>query len=216
MNTLHFKITLIAAFCLQLFVPSSASAQPRDEKPPEILLARVDPNPPKLGFSVEVIAIIKDDRQVQSTRIFYRAGGSTVFDSTFMSLEDPVIDLYLGIIPGQAVTSRGLEGYIYASDGTNITTFPPDNPQDNPIAVPVEADVLFKPTLQPGGRYRMFSVPLLLLGNAAEFSTYFSDDKTKERLFVWSKGRYIEFGTTGFPRLILPGYAVFLIYRDLV
>jgi len=214
MNSSSF-ILIAAAFCLELFLPISASAQPRDVTPPVISDIDKLTDSPILGFRWELRAIIKDDRQVQSARIFYRAGGSSAFDSTSMSLEDTVRNVYAGIVPVEKVTIRGLEAYLRVSDGSNITTFPPDNPKDHPAAIEVVVlTPIVKPTLQPAGKYRMVSVPFNLLD--PRLSNYFQNyDKTVERLFALRNGRYIEYDTNGFPPNIVPGQAFFLIYREI-
>jgi len=215
-------ILIAAAFCLQLFVPSSASTQ--DVTPPQILAVGVDPSPPEVGVPLDVTAFIKDDQQVQSVRLFYRAGGSTAFDSTLMIplmlLDEPIPNFYIGIIPAEKVTIRGLEAYLVVSDGSNITTLPPNNPQDQPEPIPVRVvSLIVKPTPQPAEKYRMISVPFFVFSGPEllpqKFSNYFEPyDKTGVRLFALKNSRYIEYGTNDFPPNIVPGVAIFLIYRD--
>ena len=185
----------------------------RDINPPEIVfdLASLQSQPPRENRPLIIRPLFKDDLQVQSTRLFYRNGGGSAFDSTFMSLDDPARNLYIGKIPAEAITNRGLEFYFVVSDGANLTTSPAHNPQTNPFAAEVDVDNIKKPAPQPAGKYRMFSIPLRLNDPEISFEPY---DRMLSRVFVFTNGRYVEYGASGFPKRFVPARAFFLIARN--
>ncbi|MDK1032140.1 MAG: hypothetical protein QGD94_09050, partial [Planctomycetia bacterium] len=69
----------------------------------------------KAGFYVPLKAIIKDDIGVEKATVYYRAGSRGKFTALVMNVYAPQ-NAYFARIPAEAVTGKGVEYYIKATD----------------------------------------------------------------------------------------------------
>jgi hypothetical protein len=118
------------------------------------------------GVPIQVEAKIVDDSEAVFATLHYRQGGVVDFKSVVM-MSSNNDSLFQGTIPDSEVTSRGVEYYITATDGT-LTTWLPIS---GIFSIPIEIDNQYKQTAQPYGSaqnaYRLISVPFDLDNKSA-------------------------------------------------
>jgi len=165
------------------------------------------------GQSLAIAAMITDNTGVQSAVLFFRAGGSSGYDSTAMAKTSG--DNYQAAIPSSFITASGIEYSISARDGAgNHATIPATNPRGRPLVVQVLLNNLTftKPT--PAKAYRMISIPFDLDDKSP--LNVFGDDlggvynDKQWRLLRYANGVNVEFGTAGFANFT-PGLGFWLI-----
>ncbi|MFQ5570998.1 MAG: PQQ-binding-like beta-propeller repeat protein [Rhodothermales bacterium] len=150
-------------------------------------------------------------------QLFYRRTGESVYRSVDMTVDGTAL---LGTIPAEAMTERGAEYYVRASNGVVVLTLPETDFAGTPIPVRVRVELMtaggtFLPEV-----YRMISVPLDLddpsiagvLGGA-----YGDYDPERWRVLRWrpdparpDTGQYDEY-TDGLTATFTPGTAFWLI-----
>ncbi len=159
-----------------------------------------------------ITAIITDDTGVTDAMIHYRRGGESAFSTVSMTAAG---DQYSATIAGSLVTSRGLEYYLSAGDGSQTTFHPAIDPASAPHMIRVQVPNLAWAGSITGGSeqtaYRMFSVPLEL--DDASVETVLADDlgdydKTHWRFFKYQSGNYSEHPAAG---QFEPGQAFWMI-----
>ena len=179
------------------------------------LLAGIDPviEVPIEGEEVMIEVEKPGNFEVIENVLYYRRGGETVFRQQEMQVAETRI---IGIIPDDFITPRGIDYYIFLSDGINVFTFPAENPVDAPAHIQVQVPA-FTPAinLEPE-QYAMISVPIAL-DNAAvsavledDFGAY---DQQAWRFHRWNASgeSYIEYsGEESFD----PGKAFWLVTRE--
>jgi hypothetical protein len=180
--------------------------------PPTPLL----PQPEKQDLAIQTA--ITDDSGTLNATLQYRPGGESVFTSVAMSSTGSI---YRGVIPGSAVSSRGVEYFISATDN-NLTT---RAPAVGSFSIRVQVANVTKPSPQPGGSeqnaYRLISAPLEAANASA--TAILEDDlgtyaNTKWRLYGLISGQsltekepYFEVSQTG---TFLSGKSFFLIVKE--
>ena len=135
----------------------------------EIQVENVD-LPPKFTFTpvplseenkvISIDANIIDDIKVLNPTLHYRPGGGTEFLPVGMLLKEGTSDLYQASIPGDSVTSRGIEYFIEAAD---IDDGAPRQVYSDTFSVSILAlnsQGVQKSAPQPDNVYRLVSVPL--------------------------------------------------------
>jgi hypothetical protein len=147
-------------------------------------------------------------------RLFYKQGGAAIYDSLEMVR---VGNSYTGQVPASVVNLRGVSYYFKISDGLDVRTSPPSNPESSPFTVVVSVPTgTQKSQDQPAGKaqnyYRMVSVPLDGISGStdsilSDFGTY---DVTKWRLFRYQSGAYVEHNAAGF-QPVAPGRGYWFI-----
>jgi hypothetical protein len=147
-------------------------------------------------------------------RLYYRQAGEITWH--YIELEASGNN-YQTMIPPDSVTYRGIEYYIYLSDGQNVVTHPPVDAQNHPAVIRVAVEQLLAPLILPPVSYKMISIPLEL--QQADILQVLSDDygprdEKKWRLLRWRQAdsSYVEF-----PQLtdrFEVGQAFWLITRD--
>jgi fibronectin type 3 domain-containing protein len=111
----------------------SAPTTPPDDTSPVITHTPITTG--NAGQTINITATITDvETGVQSATLYYRETGTTQYTSLIMTKNG---DIYVGVIPSQAVTTDGVQYYIEATDGTNNATNPEINPITNPYAITV-------------------------------------------------------------------------------
>jgi hypothetical protein len=164
-----------------------------------------------------ITATITDDASIPQAMIHYRRGGEIAFSTLTMTA---AADQYSGTIAGSLVTSRGLEYYLSATDGSNTTFHPATDPTASPHVVRVQVENLVRAGSLTGGSeqtaYRMFSVPLEL--DDASVEAVLADDlgdydDTRWRFFKYQNDVYNEHPDAGD---IEPGQAFWLIVAQTV
>lgn len=140
------------------------------------------------GGSVPIT--IHPSAAIQWARLFYRQGGSVLYDSTGMSSAGG--GNYSASIPSLYVTSKGASYYVKIGDATEIKTAPAVNPEKNPYTVYVSlTGGVSKTTAQPAGNkvnyYRMISLPIEAAQGDADsvLSNFGAADADVWRLFRW-------------------------------
>jgi hypothetical protein len=88
----------------------------------------------KLGKPLVISAKITDNIEVTYAGLFYRQSGDTIF--TEVAMTNTISDEWEAEIPSSAITTAGIEYYIYATDGVNDVT----QPEGNPYVVNVEGE----------------------------------------------------------------------------
>ncbi len=161
------------------------------------------------GSDVTISAVINDNVAVQTAQLFYRRGGSTTFDMLPMVASG---ENYSAAIPAAAVTDRGLEYYILASDGQGNRVAKPEN-FASPYIIQVRSSNLISTVTTPAMAYRMISVPGILdypaVLNVLEDDLGGYDD-TQWRLLRYANNGLLEYGQSGFPAFT-PGNGFWLI-----
>ncbi|MBD3287638.1 choice-of-anchor D domain-containing protein, partial [candidate division KSB1 bacterium] len=164
-----------------------------------------------LNFSVTPPPAFQPDVRI----LYYRQPGESTWRS--VALDSAETD-YRGFIPPDSVTYKGIEYYVYLSDGENEITFPAVNPQVSPASVQVAVhSVAAEIKLQPGV-YKMFSAPLLpsnanLINLLTDNYGYF--EIKHWRLLQWSAqdSGYLEMSDS-LEFYLAPGTAFWLITRS--
>jgi len=137
-----------------------------DAAPPRVTLALHD-TVTDAGKAVAVSAAANDENPLQSVDLVYWQGGRR--QRQFIPMQHLDDSTYVADIPGDAVTARGLEYLIQASDGVNITRYPltADNPFPMMMRVRVSGEngngVTMPQPLPFGSEetaYRLLSFPL--------------------------------------------------------
>ncbi len=96
----------------------------------------IDSTPPNIAHTpiadkqeetkpILITAIVQDTRALTSVNLYYRKKGAIEY--TVVNMQKLSGDYYTAQIPGEMVTSAGLEYYISASDGLQISTSPIKN-----------------------------------------------------------------------------------------
>ena len=159
-----------------------------------------------------VTATVTDDGGSPTAAIYYRRGGEAVFNMITMIGAG---DQFSGTIPAGMVTSRGLEYYLSATDGTNTVFHPAVDPTMSPHVVRVQVNNLVRAGALTGGSeqtaYRMFSVPLDLDNPTVEavLADDLGDyDDSRWRFFRYLQTAYYEHPEAG---QFSPGRAFWLI-----
>lgn len=170
-------------------------------------------NPPQAGQSVMLTIAVPSERfQPTIKRLYYRTAGSASWE--YLTITEPGTNFDVAI-PQSAVTLRGIEYYVYLSDGQQELTYPSIDPISKPAAIQAKINNYTLPLTLPRITYQMISVPLELsypqiqqvLGD-----DYGSYDSERWRLFRWEDGAYVEY-----PNLktnFAPGTAFWLVTRN--
>jgi hypothetical protein len=166
---------------------------------------------------ITITADIRDNSENLSAVVYYRKGGDLQYNQTNMTGSG---NRHTGYIPATHVTTRGVEYYIWASDGQNVSTHPETDYIDQPNIVTITTENAAKSKVQPGGSaetaYRLFSVPLDL--TASEVSSVLFDDlgnydNTQWRFFRQEGGIQYEYPNAKAQSFEL-GKAYWLIIKD--
>ncbi|GAB4341651.1 MAG: hypothetical protein Kow0037_28440 [Calditrichia bacterium] len=175
------------------------------------------PTPPQVGAPAEIGITIPAGVSVADALLYYRPPGALNWSSVNLSGSDT---LYRASIPAAAISERGVEYYFSISDGQNIFTYPPTDPRQHPIFLPVRVpQMAAKVELSPR-TYKMVSIPLQMEepSLAGLFRDDYADhDSTRWRLFRWNgaTGNYHEYHNGLLPSLpVYPGMAFWLITND--
>ena len=186
------------------FIPAAIS----DCGTPIILHTPVTLHP--AGQEMNLEAIVSAADPIQNVTIFYRQGGEADFTPSEMTLDGAA---YRGTIPGIAVTSRGLEYYIEATNNclsksrSQLPFFP----------VQVNTSHLQFIANTPPGAYRMISIPAQTANQT--IAQLFQDnlgayDSTEYRIFENVSGSRTYRELTSLTADLPPGKALWLITKD--
>ena len=100
--------------------------------------------------TVTISAKIVDNNAVTEAKLYYKESTQKIYTAITMT---PNGNTFTGVIPASAVTSTGVEYYIYATDGTKYATHPANNPTTQPhniavtlVNMPPTASTLNNPT----------------------------------------------------------------------
>ncbi len=165
------------------------------------------------GEEISVEANITDDLDIANAVLSYRRGGESVFQTIAMSKTG---DAYQATIPANAVTSRGVEYFVIATDQLSVNS---RAPASGVFSIQVRVTNETKPTPQPGGSsqtaYRLIAVPADLddkSPRAVLEDDLGSYDDTKWRFSeLLADQTYVEFPNTS---AVTPGKAFWLLIKD--
>ncbi|MCI0495808.1 T9SS type A sorting domain-containing protein, partial [candidate division KSB1 bacterium] len=175
---------------------------------------QVEPvNPPQAGQSLN-LTIVSASQNFEPTikRLYYRSTGESSWQ--YLNITAPGVNFDV-TVPQNIITLRGVEYYVYMSDGQQEITYPPIDPQLKPAAIQVAVSN-YTPSLDlQGMTYQMISVPLELTNPQIQNvlgDDYGEYDPEQWRLFRWEDGDYVEYPdiTASFT----PGAAFWLVTRD--
>lgn len=191
-----------------------------DESDPFIISAPQGPtlNPLQIqdanaGENLTVATDVSDISGVQNVQLQYKMGGERAF--TPVNMERVGQNQFRGDIPGEAVTNRGLEYFVFAADSIGT----PSRSDTFVVRVNFEAGAQVARVNRGSSQnaYRMFSSPNLLDQPAAEEiflnSNFGAYDTTSWRLFQFRNNTYVEFDTATNANTFLfsPGQAYWVI-----
>ncbi|UCE07097.1 MAG: hypothetical protein JSW07_03410, partial [bacterium] len=147
---------------------------------------------------------------VKTSTLVYRTGGSR--DSISLDLTNTSGNDYEVTIPGDQVTSKGIQYYIRVEDNSGNVA------RSEIYSIPVRIRNLVKETSQPAEVFQMISLPINPDNPAPEnilADNLGNHDKKKWRLFQWSQPieDYIEIGEDGFENFY-PGNGFWLITKE--
>ncbi len=186
-----------------------------DSSPPVIHHTRVRTAP--IDTAIPIESTVSDDEGVVGARLYYRPTGAP--DFTCVSLTKSG-GMYRYTIPSDCVTERGVEYYLWASDGFNEVTLPAGG-ADDPFSIQVTyTDEGINPGApQDSGHtvadYRLFSVPTDYGGDGATPEFVLEDDlgpydRKEWRLARYQGGSFVEY-TFGTIENFTPGRSYWLI-----
>jgi hypothetical protein len=170
-------------------------------------------NPPQAGQSLN-LTIVSASQNFEPTikRLYYRSTGESSWQ--YLNITTPGMNFDVAI-PQRMVTLRGVEYYVYMSDGQQEITYPAIDPETYPAAIQVAVSN-YTPSLDlQGMTYQMISVPLELTNRQVQNvlgDDYGQYDPEQWRVFRWEDGDYVEYPdiTASF----IPGTAFWLVTRD--
>ncbi len=113
----YYKFTVVKTDMTESDFSNVATATPIDTIAPVIDHTPVTSAPP--GLALTLNADVTDNVAVQSVTLFYRALGGTIYSSR--ALVKTTGNRYAATLEGSLLVSPGLEYYIQASDGINLT-----------------------------------------------------------------------------------------------
>jgi hypothetical protein len=129
-------------------IVESTTPPPIDITPPTITHTPI--SAANDGQTITIPATITDNVAVNEAKLYHRKVGETTYTSITMVLSG---NTYTGTIPASIVTTAGVQYYINATDGTNVSTHPATNPTTSPhtitvilINIPPTAATLNKPS----------------------------------------------------------------------
>ena len=174
----------------------------------------VIPNTPVLGSDVQLTVNVPQGFSPTIRRLYYRQAGKSNWHYLKLSYN---FYNYIGSIPQNYITYRGVEYYVYLSDGQATYTYPPVSPQTNPAILTVQVpNINCEFELNPA-QYKMFCIPLEL--NNTDLLNLLYDDYGQYnpinwRVFFWdvNNGLYQELQSQ--PQCCTPGKAFWLITRQ--
>ncbi len=166
------------------------------------------------GNNADINATSELSFQPTSTQLFFRRAGETTYQVTSLN---QVGDNFVGTIPSDFVSIRGVEYYVSFSDGQSEVTFPQDNPINNPAILVIQVDQLQFQSALEAQTHKIISVPLIL--SNPEIDAVLQDDygeynvlPRQWRIFRFENDVYSE--RPNINAQFTPGTAFWLITRD--
>jgi hypothetical protein len=141
------------------------------------------------GVELSIAAVMADSVHADSALVFFRKGGAKAFrDVRLTQIADPVNEQYVGGVPADSISSRGVEYYVKVFNGaaSNESTIERLHQRVKDTAFP---------SAQPPAVYRMVSIPLEMEGTI--LGTLGDDlgvqDATRWRMFGYddNAARYV-------------------------
>jgi hypothetical protein len=215
----------------QLLATVSDSAGNQRLSSPFII--KLDATPPVIAHIPQILvnedlpiiisSVVNDNNRIHHARLYYRKGGDSTYSSEPMNSQDDTT--FQAAIPGRVVGSRGVDYFLMATDGLNVSHSPSVNWEAFPHHIQVRVigknnQGLLNDSIQLSGSeqkaFRMISVPIII-DNPKPDAVLEDDlgpyDRKKWRFFHYNtqSGTYDEFpDTDGFS----PGKAFWLIIKD--
>lgn len=149
-----------------------------DTVPPAITPTQVTDG--NLSFDLKISAVITDNIGVSSAKLYYRTIGDTDYKSLAMALGEN--NTYSAVIPKASLTTKGIEYYIEASDGTNTVTSPADKTKPYQVTIS-DADLVgpeIKNMTPAAGECIASNIPTI----SAEYTDASGIDKSSVQLVI--------------------------------
>jgi len=209
LNTMyHFRVVATNRAGTTNGADQTFQTTPLSNPPPVIAHTPLSLHPS--GQALQVIASITDETGVNSVTLNFRRGGDMNFTSAPMSLNG---SFYQATIQTSAITSRGVEYFIVATDVEDAAD------SSAIFFIPIRVENEAKPIAQPNGgeqtAYRLFSVPLDL--DIKSPQAVLEDDLGPYSVFEW---RFYDVRAdqtrSEFPNVsdMTPGKSFWLIVKD--
>lgn len=168
---------------------------------------------PQAGENLNLTIVSTSQTFVPTTkRLYYRSAGESSWQ--YVNITTPGTNFNVSI-PQNIMTLRGVEYYIFMSDGQQEVTFPAIDPEIKPATVQVAVSNYIPSLALQGMTYQMISVPMNLTNPQVQNvlgDDYGQYNPEQWRLFRWESGDYVEYPdiTSSFT----PGTAFWLVTRD--
>jgi hypothetical protein len=163
---------------------------------------------------VTILVTPSPNFQPNVSQLYYRQGGQRAYQVLNLT---PSGNSFNGAIPSDFVTIRGVEYYLFFSNGQTNVTFPAANPQNQPAIVHVRVVRLDYPLALPPRTPTMIGAPIVLdnpaidavlLDDYGEYEAFFRE----WRLFRWQDDDYAEYPNIN--AAFTPGTAFWLVTRS--
>ena len=218
--TLQFSPQIEGNKSAYLIISSNAGTSPDTVALSGIgLIASIQVEPetePTSGENLTVRVTPTENFQPTTGRLYYRTSGEYTWQYIDLQTTGDTLNFE---IPANSVTYQGVEYYVYLSDGTNEVTYPPVNPQTNPVKVQTAVTKQEAPLRLSGSTYKMVSVPINL--ENPEICNVLCDDYENHDIKYWRILRWQTFGdSTGYfeypyiQAAFTPGNSFWLITRS--
>jgi hypothetical protein len=175
---------------------------------------QVEPvNQPQAGQNFNLTIVSSSQNFVPTTkRLYYRSTGESNWQ--YLNITAPGANFNV-TVPQNIMTLRGVEYYVYLSDGQQEVTYPAIDPEIKPARIQVAVSNYTPSLALHGMTYQMISVPLELTNPQVQNvlgDDYGQYNPEQWRLFRWEDGDYVEYPdiTASFT----PGAAFWLVTRD--
>jgi hypothetical protein len=163
------------------YTPSLPITVSADVKTLDFTLANVYPTGVvNEGRDVSVPIVMQNMVDLDSARVFYKAGGAAGFESIAMSrVSGPLAEQYLGVIPTSSVSPRGLVYFVRVFNGAAGRASSVQH-------LRVNVENLRFPSVQAAQQYDMISIPLEMDGAiiGALADDVGGEDNTQWRLWL--------------------------------
>ncbi|MCX7021737.1 MAG: FG-GAP-like repeat-containing protein [bacterium] len=212
----QYKVMMVTEdVCATPVLKDISIAYGSDSSPPVIHHTPIRTAP--IAIAVQIEATVTDTQGVVGARLYYRATGVADFICVSMTKSG---DIYKATIPADCVTERGVEYYLWASDGFNVAMLPSGG-ADDPYSIQVTyTDEGINPGApQDSGHtvadYRLFSVPTDYGDDGGAPDFVLEDDlgpydQKEWRLARYQNDSFVEY-TIGDIENFMPGRSYWLI-----
>ena len=173
---------------------------------------QVDVGDSVFGDNIEMSIGLPPNFSTKTVQIFYRRPEARDYREAVITGSG---SNFIGNIPAEGVGIEGILYYAVVSDSVSVVTIPANEPQDNPLFLPIRISQLDLPVELTPWTYKLMSIPLNL--DNKRLDSLFVDDYgpyniRRWRVFRWEDGAYAEFENIQTP--ISEGIGFWLVTND--